>query len=123
MEYTEEIDHKKRIIIVRTKGDLKTKELSPISASYRLKAKRLSYKLLFDFRKSKNFISIIDAHRWAIDQLDKIDPELVSIKTAHISNSVDREFFKFVETSWYNNGMNVKHFDEERAAIKWLESL
>jgi len=122
MEYTSTIDKEKKIIIVRLAGSLTEKDLAPIVLKTRLKAKKLKYKIIFDFRNTDNYISIVDACNWILDHYEKVDANLKLIQTAHITNKKDKDFFQFVETVFSNRGATIKLFEDEKAAIKWLTS-
>ena len=120
MTYTSKINHNDKLIIVRTEGDLITNELSAMCLKMRLQAREFNYMLIFDYRLSKNYISIAEAYYWFSDYYDVVDFKLRHIKTAIISNVNDKEFFSFLETTCYNKCIPLKMFLEEDKAIDWL---
>ncbi len=121
MEYTEKIDDDKKIIFVKTQGRINTKVLGPLAGKTRSKAKELNYLLLFDFSKSINYISIVDAYNWPADHYDTIDKSLKFIPFAHIVNDESEGVFSFVETTWTKRGATGKVFKDEKLALEWLE--
>jgi hypothetical protein len=122
MKYTSTIDNEKKIIMVRFVGPLTEEDLAPIVLNTRLEAKKLKYKIIFDFRDTNNHISTVDACNWIFDHYEKVDIDLKFIQTAHITNKKDKDFFQFVETVFLNRGAAIKLFEDENAAIKWLTS-
>lgn len=122
MEYIIETNRSKNLVTIRVSGDLTKTELAPLGVKVRLRAKKEHSRLLFDFRRAKNNLEIIDAHNWIADHYDVIDKQLKLIPTAHLANPDDIDFFKFVETSWSNRGVKIRLFNDERVAVEWLES-
>lgn len=122
MTYTSEIIDKDKVLIVRTKGDLRTKELSEMCLKMRVQARDLNCKLIFDYSLSKNYISITEAYYWFSDYYDVLDIKLRQIQTAIITNEIDKDFFSFVETTCTNNCIPIKIFLEEAMALKWITS-
>ena len=120
MTYSSEIIHNSKLILVRTEGDLITNELSVMCLMMRVQARDLNYKLIFDYRLSKNYISITEAYSWFSLHYDSVDMKLRRINTAVISNKYDKEFFSFLETTCYNKGIPLKMFLEEENAKDWL---
>lgn len=120
MNYIPEIITKDKVIIVRTTGELRTKELSAMCVLMRLKARDLKYKLIFDYSLSKNYISITEAYYWFSDYYDSIDKNLSDIPVAIISNVADKYFFDFVENRYTNIGIQIKVFTEEECALQWM---
>ena len=123
MGYTLEINKRKRLVITRLEGDLFHEEMGKIGIEARLKAKELNYKTLFDFRNTKNYVSITDAHYWIKDFYDKTDKDIRHIPAAHLVDEENADFFDFIETSWSNQGLTVGSFYDEGAAIQRLEYL
>jgi len=123
MEYNYTINTDTKIITVQTKGDLIKNEVAEMDKSIRMKASELERNVLFDFRKSKNKISIADAYFWYDEFYNDDERFLMSIPTVHLSSAGDEDFFKFFETTTNNNGIPIKMFTEEEAAIAWLGSI
>lgn len=123
MKYTYEINSKNQTIDVITTGDIITEEAVAMGLKIKLKAKELKYKIVFDNRLSKNRISIGEAYYWFSAHFDNIDSELRCIPTAYIANKEDWDFYSFFECTCYNKGIPIRAFQEENAAMKWLESL
>jgi hypothetical protein len=121
MKYTCEIISDYKIIKVKVVGDLTVRETASMGKAIRLKAIEINYKILFDFTQTKNKISIGDAYFWFSDNYDAIDNKLRYIKTAHLTNQVDKSDFGFFETSCFNKGISVKIFLEKEEALKWLK--
>lgn len=121
--YTYEINSKNQTIDVITIGDLITEEAVEMGLKIMLKAKELKYKILFDNRLSINRISIGEAYYWFSTHFDNIDRELRCIPTAYIANKEDWDFYSFFECTCNNKGIPIRAFQEENAAMKWLESL
>ena len=123
MEFAYKIDLKNQLISVLTMGDLTTEETVAMGLKVMLKAKELKYKILFDNRLSRNRITITEAYTWFSTNFDKIDHELRHIPTAYISNKIDWGFYSFFECTCNNKGIPIKAFQEENAAMKWLQGL
>jgi len=123
MNYTYEINSEKQTINVVTIGDLITKEVVAMGLEIMFKAKMLKYKIIFDHRNSKNRISIGEAYSWYSTHYDNIDNNLRYIPTAYIANIEDWDFYYFFEMTCNNKGIRLKTFQEENAAMKWLESI
>ena len=121
MNYNYSIDESSKTVTVRTTGHLETKELSEMGILMRVQARDLKYKIIFDYRLSKNFISITEAYYWFSDYYDVVDIKLGQIPTAIITNNEDKEFFNFFETTCTNKGIIIKIFLEEISAINWLD--
>jgi len=120
MKYSSEINQDNKTITVITSGNLKTKELSEMGILIRLQARDLKFKIIFDYRMSKNYISITEAYYWFTDYYDGIDLKLRQIPAAIITNNEDNEFFQFLETTCSNQGIPIKVFLEEISAFNWL---
>lgn len=123
MDYIEEIIEEKKIIISRVKGDLYPEETAEMGLKIRKKAIELGYKVIIDFRETKNYVSIVQGHNWFADFYDNIDKNIKYVPTAHITNDEEESYFKFIETSWSNKGASIKLFKDIEAAVKWLDSL
>ncbi|MEI7502949.1 MAG: hypothetical protein WCJ61_06665 [Paludibacter sp.] len=121
MTYTTEINDIDKLIIVRTIGDLRTNELSAMCVLIRMQARDFNYKLIFDYRLSKNYISITEGYYWFSKHYYSIDLKLRQIKTAIIANRNDKDFFCFLETTCVNNGITIKMFLAEDMALKWIK--
>ena len=120
MNYNYTLNEISKIITVRTTGHLKTKELSEMGVLMRTKARNLKCKILFDYSLSKNFISITEAFYWFSDYYDVADMKLRDIPAAIISNIEDLDFFYFLETTCFNQGIKIKVFLDEKTAEAWL---
>jgi len=123
MKYTYEINSEKHTIEVTTIGDLMTTEVAAMALEIMTKAKTLKYKIVFDYRQSKNRISIGAAYSWFSTHFDNIDKELKYIPTAYIASMEDWSFYSFFELASNNKGICIRVFQEKNAAMKWLESL
>jgi hypothetical protein len=123
MEYTYEICSKSRTIKVITFGSLITEEVVAMGLDIMFKAKELRYKIVFDNRLSENRISMAEAYYWFSTHFDNIDAKLRYIPTAYIANKEDWDFYSFFECTSNNKGIRIRAFQEESAAIKWIESL
>lgn len=117
-----ENDESKKIITVRVSGDMYVYESASLGAEVRARAKKDHYKVLFDFRKAKNHITVLDAYYWITKYYDSVDPHLKWVPVAHLTNAEDETFFSFVETTFINRGAMVRLFKDEEKAIEWLES-
>jgi hypothetical protein len=120
MEYNFKIDTDTKIIKVQTSGELIKRELAKMDKSIRTMAIELKYKILFDFRQSKNRITLAEAYFWFTDFYEANEKPLIFIPTAHLSNIEDKQFFSFFETTTNNNGIPIKMFLEEESAMAWL---
>ncbi|MDP4239445.1 MAG: STAS/SEC14 domain-containing protein [Bacteroidota bacterium] len=120
MEYTYEIVNDDRIIKVKASGEITPKEAAIMGKNIRIKAKELSYKILFDLRQAENKVSISEAYFWFADHYDKIDIKLRYIPTAHVTHEEDKSFFKFFETTCFNKCIKVRMFMEQEEALNWL---
>ena len=119
--YTTELRPIHKIIVVRLSGKLYSNDFSKIDSENREKAIELGYKLIYDFSKTVNYISIIEAYHWSFNSPKSVYFQLVPV--VFLSNQNDLTFFKFFETTSVNKGFNIKMFTEEDAAIKWLKSI
>jgi hypothetical protein len=122
MEYTYEINVIVKIIIVRVFGDLYSLEVAIMDKEIRTKAKELNYKIIFDFRETHNYISILDAYLWYKNNYSNSFFNLSCISVAKITNESDMSFFQFFETTLNNYGVNIKMCTDEISAYKWLEN-
>jgi len=123
MTYTYEIDDANKTITVVTEGDLLSKEAAEMGLTILLKAKELKYRIIFDYRLSKNRISIAEAYYWFSNHYDSVDSELRLIPSVYIPNKDDFEFFNFFELTCNNRGIPIKVFLDEEAASKWLKNI
>jgi hypothetical protein len=123
MEYSFKINQENKSIVVVTTGDLDTKKAAAIGLKIRIKAKEMKYKIIFDHRLSKNRISIAEAYYWFSTHYDNIDCELRCIPTAYIANKENWCFYSFFECTCMNKGIPIKAFQDEKAALEWIESL
>lgn len=121
MTYTYKINSGNKTIVVITTGDLETKEVAAMELIIRLKANELKYKIIFDYRLSKNRISITEAYYWFSTHYDSINSKLRYIPSAYIANKEDRDFYSFFETTSNNKGIQIKMFLDEKLAFEWLE--
>jgi hypothetical protein len=121
MNYTYKINSDKKNIIVRTTGDLETKEFAGMCLEILLKAKELKFKTMFDFRLSKNKILLAEVYFWISTHYDHVDRQLKYIQSAYIANDVDYYFYSFFELTSNNKGIPMKIFLEETPALEWLE--
>lgn len=122
MEYTCEIKNEYKIIIVIVLGNLITNEVALMGKTIRQKALTMNYNILFDFRNSRNQLSITEAYFWFADHYDKINFGFRSIRTAHLTNEDDKQFFYFMETTSFNKGIKIKMFTEIEHALEYLKS-
>ena len=113
MHYTYQINHDYKMINVITKGDLIIKELAPMELKISKIAKQLKYKIIYDYRLSKNRISMAEAYFWFSDLYDKVDWELRKIPLAYLVNKEDWKFYLFFECTSVNKGFPIKVFQEE----------
>ena len=120
MNFSYEKNENSKTITVRTTGNLNTKELAEMCVLIRKQAVASKSKIIFDYRLSKNFITITQAYYWFSDYYDVVDMKLRQITTAIITNKEDKEFFQFLETTCCNHGIPIKVFLEEEPAIDWL---
>ena len=86
MHYTYQINHDYKMINVVTIGDLITKELASMELKITKIAKQLKYKIIYDYRLSKNKISMAEAYFWFNNLYDKVDWESRKIPLAYLSN-------------------------------------
>jgi hypothetical protein len=121
MNYTYIISPDKKTISVIAIDDLEPTEVAELELRIRLMAMDLKYKIIFDYRLSKNKISITDAYYWVSTHFDIVDTKLKMIKSAYLVNKVDWEFYLFFETTSSNHGMQIKVFQDEDTLLSWLE--
>ena len=120
MHYTYQINHDYKMINVVTIGDLITKELASMQLKISKIAKQLKYKIIYDYRLSKNRISMAEAYFWFNNLYDKVDWESRKIPLAYLVNIEDWKFYLFFECTSVNKGFPIKVFQEENAVLKWL---
>ena len=120
MDYTYEINSDNKTIVVITTGDLETKEFAEMGLKILLKAKELKYKIIFDFRFSKNKILLAEAYFWFSTHYDHVDRQLKYIQSAYLTNEVDHYFYSFFELTSNNKGIPMKLFLDEAPALEWL---
>jgi hypothetical protein len=121
MTYTYEINSENHTIIVKTLGDLISKDVAAMGLEILSKAKKLNFKVIFDHRMSKNRVSITEAYSWYFNHYDCIDIELRRIPTAYIANDKDWDFYTFFECTCINKGIPIKVFRDENAVSEWLK--
>jgi len=123
MDYIEEIDSARRIIIARIRGDMTTDTLAPLSTATRMQARELRYGIIFDYRLATNHIGISDAFYWFSDHYASDRSELKRIPTAFIHKKEDHAFGSFAVTSLMNQGVLVSLFAEEEPAADWVSTM
>ena len=123
MEVVYDYDDDRKIIIIRVSGEMTIETITPISIENRLKAKKMNYKLLYDFRRSSYKKAIVDAYKFFEENFDDIEIDSNYIPTANIINEEDVEFFKFIETTMTNRGARLRYFTDEEKGVEWLLSL
>jgi hypothetical protein len=121
MEYSFTINTDTNIIIVNTSGELIKNEVAKMDKRIRIKANDLKYKILFDFRQSKNRITFADAYFWFTEFYKDDEKLLLSIPTVHLSSAEDEDFFRFFEITTNNSGIPIKMFLDNMHAIEWLK--
>lgn len=115
------ISENSKYIIVRVDENM-TKSLAEhlgIEASNLGKKKHIT-KFLYDLRNSRNIESINTNYIFAYQEVKKIDlnpGNMVAMLTSVGDNS-----HNFVETVLRNAGFNVRIFNEEQEALKWLQT-
>ena len=82
MQYTEEVDKERKIVIARVSGGMTKEKIAPETTQTRVRAKELNYSILFDFRKVHNYLTIVDAYYWLAEHYDDVDPTLKFVPTA-----------------------------------------
>jgi len=123
MQYEYIINNENKTINVLTIGNLEAGELAAMGLEIMMKAKELKYKIIFDFRLSKNKVSIGEAYFWFSMHYDKIDIEFRHIPTVYIVNKDDWDFYSFFECTCINRGIPIKVFLDENGVLKWLERI
>ncbi|MEX0320838.1 MAG: hypothetical protein AB3N63_01685 [Puniceicoccaceae bacterium] len=123
MEYYEDIDHDKKIILIKTAGVVTADDLGGRTGKTRMKALKLDYPILLDYRGSNIQISLIEVYHWFADHHDKIDPALKSIPCAIVVKPEDEEFFNNVVQINRNRGGIIQSFLDKDRAIEWLSDL
>lgn len=123
MNYTVEINSENKIIRVITYGDLIMESVASMGLEILMKAKKMRYNILYDHRLSKNKISIVDAYYLYSNHYNTVDSHFKLIPIAYIANNEDWAFYSFFECTCNNNGIPIKVFQEESAAMKWVKSL
>jgi hypothetical protein len=122
MNYTYIISPDIEIITVIAIGNLEPNEVAELELKIRQMAKDLKYKIIFDYRLSKNKISITEAYYWVTTHFDKVDIKLKQIKSAYLVNKADWDFYSFFECTTNNHGLPIKAFQEDAEILNWLES-
>jgi len=122
MKYNYKINSENKTIVIITTGDLETKEVAAMGLIILLKANELKYKIIFDYRLSRNKISITEAYYWFSAHYDSINSKLKFIPSAYIAKKQDRDFFRFFETTSNNKSIPIKMFFDEKPALEWIES-
>lgn len=120
--YTVQIFDNKKLLYIKLFGELYANEFKAISYEYRLKANKLNYRLIFDFRKANNHIMIADAYFW-FDNLAKTSFDLLKINVIHLVNDQNESFFNFFKLTAGNKGVDIQTFKDEDSAFKWLSKL
>ncbi|HEY6913618.1 MAG TPA: hypothetical protein VI413_02995 [Paludibacter sp.] len=121
MKYTYDIYPAQRILSVKLQGGLYTDEVTLMDKEIRLKANGLNYKIVYDFRKTTNHISVADAYYWFVAEYNKMLFDLKYIPVAKITNEQDRDFFDFFGLTATNKGCIMKICKDETSAFQWLE--
>ena len=120
MKYNYEINSENQTIIVKTIGDIITKEIVAMGLEIMMIAKELNCKIVYDYRLS-NRISVDEAYNWFSTHYENIDCEFRRIPTAYIVNIDDWEFYSFFECTSNNKGITIKAFQDENDCLRWLK--
>ena len=121
MKYTYEIYPDIKIISVRLFGELYTKEVALMDKEIRSRAKELNFKIVFDFRDTKNHMSYVDAYYWFHEVHNTDLFNLKDIYVAKITNKDDEPFFRFFGLTSNNKGSRIEICEDEISALQWLE--
>ena len=124
MRYIFETDKRKKIITVRVFGDVFINEASSLGAEARMLAQREHSRLIIDFRRARNHITILDADYWYwVEQhCGSVGSHLKNVPTIHLINDGDEDFFSFAEAMFNDGEDNTRIFKDEDAAVCWLVS-
>jgi hypothetical protein len=123
MKYTIEIYSDIKILNVRLFGELYTREVALMDREIRLKAREMNCKIVFDFRETRNYISITDAYYWFDARYNKAFFNFMHVPVVYITNERDESFFYFFEITSKNKGAALKICKDEISAFQWLEKL
>ncbi|XOV91270.1 MAG: hypothetical protein ACFHWX_13770 [Bacteroidota bacterium] len=121
MEHQETLLDKDAIIIGAISGEVYLDDLVKVGAYYRKKALELGYRLILDFSKGVNRVTISEAITYFERKLDAIDERFRTIPLSYVSSEQHYPFFLIMQQAWQNKGISVMVFKEMDAAIKWFE--
>lgn len=114
-----EFNHDLKVVIARFSGIFTVKEEHPIGLEVRTKAMEFGYKAMFDFSNVTINVSVLETYEFP---RTAYPIELFRIKSVHLANKNDSDFWNFAETTFKNAGVNVKVFYDEKEALKWLKN-
>lgn len=113
-----EIRHDLKTIIAKFSGEFTVKEEQPIGLEVRKMAYDFGYNVMFDFREVVVKVSILETYEFP---RSAYPIDLFRIKSVHLANKNDEEFWSFAETTFKNAGVNVKVFYDKSKAMDWLK--
>ena len=122
MEFKEEIQAHKSIIIVEITGRFVFDEIARLGIRFRKKALEKNFSLIFDFRETIGELSVSDVQTYFANYIHPVDKRLSQVPIAYISNERDYSSFKLLQQIWDNQGVSVMIFKDLESGIKWFES-
>ncbi|MEQ9216733.1 MAG: hypothetical protein RLO17_01740 [Cyclobacteriaceae bacterium] len=122
MEFKEEIQEHKSIIIVEITGRFVFDEIARLGIRFRKKALEKNFSLIFDFRETIGELSVSDVQTYFANYIHPVDKRLSQVPIAYISNERDYSSFKLLQQIWDNQGVSVMIFKDLESGIKWFES-
>jgi len=122
VEFKEEIQEHKSIIIVEITGRFVFDEIARLGIRFRKKALEKNFSLIFDFRETIGELSVSDVQTYFANYIHPVDKRLSQVPIAYISNERDYSSFKLLQQIWDNQGVSVMIFKDLESGIKWFES-
>ena len=119
VDYTIELSENRNFFRVRVKGQVTTDLARQWNADLEERNRSLGIKrFLFDVRSASNVSSIIENYLFAYEDTVKLDMSR-NVRSAILISEGDQSH-DFIETAFRNAGYNVRIFNDESSAVKWL---
>ncbi|XOV94984.1 MAG: hypothetical protein ACFHWX_09795 [Bacteroidota bacterium] len=124
MNYTEEIIHEKKLIIIRLRGDFKAGFMDKLAIKYRKKALENGYSLLWDTREGRNFVSLTETLAMMKKYRKPENRDLfLKVYTSIVASGPQYVFFKVVEQFVSNERGDFKVFKDLEQALQYHEEI
>ena len=123
MVYTISYDESEKIIVTRKNGEFSVDKLNRfVKKLYQSSIKYNCNKILIDQTEAKNDLSIPDLYYRPCELKNIGFNSHYSFALLIHKSSLEKEKYLFFEDTSINQGLNVRIFQNEKKAIKWLKT-